>query len=60
MKNSKENVDMRHGIKDVNWFCNFMGLKLYWYQKLFLSMNPEIVEIASHIRNTYESTNKNN
>ena len=25
-------------IGDVNWFCDFIGIKLHWYQKLMLHL----------------------
>lgn len=25
-------------MKDVNWFCNLMGYKLFWYQKFIMKV----------------------
>lgn len=25
-------------MKDVNWFCDLMGYKLFWYQKLVVKL----------------------
>lgn len=25
-------------MEDVNWFCDYMGYNLYWYQKLMLKV----------------------
>ena len=25
-------------MEEINWFCDFMGIKLYWFQKMILRL----------------------
>lgn len=29
---------MKNYMEDINWYCNFIGIRLSWYQKLLLKI----------------------
>lgn len=45
-------------MNDVNWFCNYMKLKLYPYQKLFLKIRCG--KDISRMKKAIEKLNKSN
>lgn len=56
-KNSLTNIE----IDDVNWFCNYMNLDLFEYQKIMLRMyyNSEITNLRKIIESKLQQTNIN-
>ena len=35
---------------DINWYCEFVGCNLYWYQKLMLLLNHDFCKAVKHMR----------
>lgn len=41
-------------MRDINWFCDFMGCKLFWHQKMALMFNRGLVKQIARMRRFVE------